>query len=207
MPAPLNLQFKSYRSRIITYLVILFLLILGTVFFSVNRSTYNNTRDVIDDSLDVGREVFIRLINEREANFKVTFRAFALDFAFRTAYNTGDFDTMLSVSENLLARTQNTDMLMVVDYDYLMVADTLQLHAPETEFPWTYLLEDAEDDDNYETSSFILIGDIVYHIVAVPILTPLTDGWIIVGQRIDTDYVTSLKEIISSDVSIIELNF
>jgi len=206
MPAPLNLQFKSYRSRIITYLVILFLLILGTVFFSVNRSTYNNTRDVIDDSLDVGREVFIRLINEREANFKVTFRALALDFAFRTAYNTGDFDTMLSVSENLLARTQNADMLMVVDYDYLMVADTLQLHAPETEFPWTYLLEDAEDDDNYETSSFILIGDIVYHIVAVPILTPLTDGWIIVGQRIDTDYVTSLKEIISSDVSIIELN-
>ncbi len=206
MPAPFVLQFKSYSSRIITYLVILFLLILGTVFFSVNRSTYNNTRDVIDDSLDIGREVFIRLIDEREANFKVTFRALALDFAFRTAYNTGDFDTMLSVSENLLARTQNADMLMVVDYDYLMVADTLQLHAPETEFPWTYLLEDAEDDDNYETSSFILIGDVVYHIVAVPILTPLTDGWIIVGQRLDTDYVTSLKEILSSDVSIIELN-
>ena len=130
MPVSFQLQFKSFSSRIITYLAILFMLVLATVFISVNRSTYNNTREVIDESLEVGREVFVNLINEREANFKIAFRALALDFAFRTAYNTGDSGTMLSVSENLLARTGNADMLMVVDYDYLMVADTLQLLSP-----------------------------------------------------------------------------
>jgi len=97
-------------------------------------------------------------------------------------------------------------MLMVVDYDYLMVADTLRRLPPESEFPWPYLLEIAEEDDNYEASSFILIDNIAYQVVAVSVLTPLVDGWIIVGQRLDTEYVTSLKEIISSDVCIIQIN-
>jgi adenylate cyclase len=112
---------------------------------------------------------------------------------------------MLSAGENLLTRTENADMLMVVDYDYRMVADTLRIYPPETEFPWPYLLEDAEDDADYETSSFILIQGIAYYVVAVPILTPLVDGWILVGQRLDGVYVDSLKDIISSDVSIIQI--
>ena len=196
-------QFNSFRSRIIVYVVLLLLLVLGTFFVSVTDSTYDNTRVVIDDTLQVGREVFDRLIAEREANFKVTFRALAADYAFREAYNETDFNTMLSVSQNLLDRTENADMLMVVDYDYLMVADTMRMHSPESEFPWPYLLEDAEEDDNFETTSFIVLDDSAYHIVAVPILTPLVDGWIIVGQRLDSDYVNSLKDITSTDVSII----
>ena len=196
-------QFNSFRSRIIAYVVLLLLLVLGTFFISVTDSTYDNTRIVIDDTLQVGREVFDRLIAEREANFKVTFRALAADYAFREAYSETDFDTMLSVSENLLDRTENADMLMVVDYDYLMVADTLRMYFPESEFPWPYLLEDAEEDANFETTSFIVMDDSAYHIVAVPILTPLVDGWIIVGQRLDSEYVNSLKQITSTDVSII----
>lgn len=207
MPTSSRLQFGSFSSRIIAYLVVLLLVVLGTVFFSVNRSTYDNTRAVIDDNLEVGRDVFRELIAEQESNFKVTFRALVSDFAFRQVYDTRDYNTILTAAENLLTRTEEiADMLMVVDYDYLMVADTLRLHPPETDFPWIYLLEDAEDDPRYETSSFILIDNIAYHIVAVPILTPLVDGWIIVGQRLDTDYVASLKEIISSDVSILELD-
>ena len=197
-----RLQFSSFSSRIIAWLVLLLLVVLGTVFFSVNRSTYDNTRAVIDDNLAIGRDVFQRLIEEREDSFKITFRALALDYAFRTAYNTGDFNTMLSVSENLLGRTENADMLMVVDYDYRMVADTLRMYAPESDFPWPWLLEDAEQDAEFETTSFILMNGVAYHVVAVPILTPLVDGWILVGQRLDTNYVNSLKDIISSDVSI-----
>lgn len=203
MTAANPLQFKSFRSRIITYLVILLLIVLGTVFFSVNRSTYNNTRSVIDSSLLVSQGVFTKLLQEREENFKDTFSALAADFAFRTAYSTADYDTLLSAGENLLARTENADMLMIVDYDYLMVADTLRLLLPETDFPWAYLLEAAEGDEEYEATSFILIESIAYHVVAVPILTPLIDGWIIVGQRLDEGYVNSLKEITTTDMSIL----
>lgn len=203
MSIPRRVQFRSFRSRIIAWVVILLLLVLGTVFLSVNRSTYENTRAVIDENLAIGRDVFNRLVEERETSFKITFRALALDYAFRTAYNTGDADTMLSVGENLLGRTENADVLMVVDYDYLLVADTLRLHPPGSDFPWPWLLEDAENASAYETSSFLMIEDIAYHVVAVPILTPLVDGWILVGQRLDGEYVSSLKDIISSDVSII----
>jgi len=206
MAVPKRLQFSSFRSRIIAWLVLLLLAVLGTVFFSVNRSTYDNTRAVIDDNLAIGRDVFQRLIEEREDSFKITFRALALDFAFRTAYNTGDFDTMLSVSENLLGRTENADMLMVVDYDYRMIADTSGMYPPESEFPWTWLLEAAEDDEDFETSAFILMDGTAYHVVAVPILTPLVDGWILVGQRLDGNYVYSLKDIITSDVTIMALD-
>lgn len=169
-------RFRSFRSQVITLLAILLLLELGTVFLSVNRTTYNNTRAVIDDNLDIGLEVFTQLINERETNFKVTFRALARDFAFRETYDTRDYGTILSAGENLLLRTTNADLLVVVDYDYLMLADTLRRLPPESEFPWPYLLEVAEEDDNYEASSFILIDDIAYQVVAVPILRPLVDG-------------------------------
>ncbi len=200
------IKFRSFRSQIISYLVLLLLLVLTTVYISVDRTTYNNTRAVIDENLSIGLEVFKQLIKEREDNFKVTFRASARDFAFRETYDTRDYDTILSAGENLLLRTTNADLLMVVDYDYLVVADTLKRLPAESEFPWLYLLEAAEKNENYEASSFILIDNIAYQVVAVPILTPLVDGWIIVGQRLDSEYVNSLKEIISSDVSIIELN-
>jgi hypothetical protein len=120
MHASTLFQFSSFSSRLITYLVILLLGVLGLVFFSVNRSTYNNTRDVIDQNLELGLDVFNQLITERGDNFNTTMRALSSDFAFRTAYETSDYDTLLSVGDNLLARTENADILMMVDYDYLV---------------------------------------------------------------------------------------
>ena len=141
MPVPKGLHFTSFRARLITYLVILLLLVLVTVFVSVNSSTYNNTRAVIDNELLVSRVVFDELLVERERNFKEAFRAMALDYAFRAAYSTTDPETMLTVGENLLVRTDNADMLMIVDYDYRMVADTQRLHPPGSEIPWPELLK------------------------------------------------------------------
>jgi len=70
-------KFRSFRAQVITSLASILILVLGTVFLSVNRTTYNNTRAVIDDNLDIGLDVFTQLINERETNFKVRFRALA----------------------------------------------------------------------------------------------------------------------------------
>jgi len=173
---------------------------------SVNRSTYNNTRDVIDQNLELGLDVFNQLITERGDNFNITMRALSSDFAFRTAYETSDYDTLISVSDNLLARAENADILMMVDYDYLVVADSQRYYSSGEDFPWPWLLQAAENNANFETSSFILIMDTAYHVVAVPILTPLVEGWIIVGERLDSHYVNSLKEIISTDVSILKLD-
>jgi adenylate cyclase len=206
MHASTLFQFSSFSSRLITYLVILLLGVLGLVFFSVNRSTYNNTRDVIDQNLELGLDVFNQLITERGDNFNTTMRALSSDFAFRTAYETSDYDTLLSVGDNLLARTENADILMMVDYDYLVVADSQRIYTSGEDFPWPWLLQAAEDNEKFETSSFILITETAFHVVAVPILTPLVEGWIIVGERLDADYVNSLKDIISTDVSILTLD-
>ncbi len=206
MPFPALLQFTSFKTRLITYLLILLLSVLGLIFLSVNRSTYANTRNVIDQNLKVGLDVFNVLIEERGENFKTTMRALSSDFAFRQAYQTSDSNTLLSVSDNLLLRTENADVLIMVDYDYQVVADSQRLLPAGIDFPWTWLLEQAEEDENYETASFILFNGTAYHVVAVPILTPLVDGWIIVGERLDTEYVSSLSEIISSDVSILQVN-
>ncbi|MEX2367351.1 MAG: adenylate/guanylate cyclase domain-containing protein, partial [Pseudohongiellaceae bacterium] len=172
------------------------------VYFSVDRSTYDNTRQEIDSSLAIGRSVFQRLIEEREATFRITSRALTLDYAFRTAYSSGDSETMLSVSENLLSRVENADMMMVIDFDYQILADTMRLYSPGAQVPWPYLVEDAENADNYEAASFVMIREIPHQIVAVPILTPIVDGWIIVGRRLDNNFVSGLKDIINSDVSI-----
>jgi len=206
MPFPAHFQFTSFKTRLITYLLILLLSVLSLIFLSVNRSTYSNTRSVIDQNLKVGLDVFSVLIEERGENFKTTMRALSSDFAFRQAYQTSDSNTLLSVSDNLLLRTENADVLIMVDFDYKVVADSQRLLAAGTDFPWTWLLEQAEEEETYETSSFILINETAYHVVAVPILTPLVNGWIIVGERLDTVYVSSLSEIISSDVSIIRVN-
>ena len=197
------IQFSSFNTRLITYLIILLLTVLSSVFLSVNRSTYNNTRVVIDQNLEVGLEVFSQLIDERSENFKATIRALSMDFAFRTAYENSDYETLLSVADNLLTRMKRADMLLMVDYDYLVVADSLRQYASGAEFPWPWLLEEADGNDNFETSSFIVLDNIAYHIVAVPILTPLVEGWVIVGERLDNEYTASLKEVINSDISIL----
>ena len=206
MPALRAPQFASFRTRLIVWLLGLLLLVLGTIYVSVDRSTYDNTRAVIDDALQVGREVFDRLLAEREATFKVAFRALASDYAFRSsyigAYREGDYPTILSMSNNLLGRTDNADMLMVVDYDFLLVADTLGLYPPESDFPWPALLEQADRSENYEASSFVLIEGLAYQVVAVPILLPLIEGWIVVGQRMDDAYLQAIRDIIGADVTL-----
>jgi adenylate cyclase len=200
-------QFTSFRTRLICYIALLLTLVLGTVFISVDRSAYTNTRNTIDTNLLTGRGVFNAVLLEREQSFKALLKSLSRDFGFRGAYNEakkGDYGTVLSAVENLLLlRTENADLMMVVDYDYQMIADTSRFNPPETDFPWPELLEAAEETEDQSLSSFILYRNQAYQVVLVPILIPLIDGWLMMGQRLDEDYVQTIKDIITVDVSVL----
>ena len=189
-------------------MAVLLLLVLGAVFISVDRSAYSNTRNTIDANLLTGREVLRAVLGERENSFKSLLISLSRDFGFREAYNTvkkeRDYATVLSAIENLLdLRAQDADLMMVVDYDYLMVADTSRFNPPETDFPWPELLEAAEESKDLSLSTFVIYREEAYQVVLVPILIPIVDGWLLMAQRLDTEYVQSIKNIITADVSIL----
>jgi adenylate cyclase len=186
-------------------MALLLVLVLGAAFLSVDRSAYTNTRNTIDANLLTGRQVLNAVLREREQSFKSLLTSLSRDFGFRGAYNEakrGDFGTVLSAVDNLLElRAENADLMMVVDYDYEMVADTSRFNPPQADFPWPEMLEAAEETDDQSLSTFMLYRDEAYQVVLVPILIPIIDGWLLMGQRLDEEYVQSIKDIVTVDVS------
>ncbi|MDC0598653.1 HAMP domain-containing protein [Gammaproteobacteria bacterium] len=198
-------QFRSFRTRLVVSILILLTVGLSLVYFSVYRSTYENTRTVINNSLLVGKGVFQQLIDERTASLFTAIRGLSNDDAFRTSYFTRDYATRLDLLSIHLARIQTADVMMLVNLDYQVEADTNRIGESGYDVPWPYLLDAAEENELYEASSVVAIDDVAYQMLVVPLLSPDLRAWILIGRRLDDDFVEELKQLIGSDVSILLL--
>lgn len=199
-------QFRSFRTRLVVFILSLLVVVLAIVYLSVYRSTYTNTRSVIDTSLLAGRGIFQQLLDERTETLVVANRALSHDDAFRRAYFTREYSTILDLSISHLNRIRTADIMLIVNLDYEVEADTSRPGEFGYEVPWPFLIDEAEDSETYEATSVVLIDDTAYQILVVPLLSPDLRAWILIGRKLDDAFVAELKQLIISDVSILMLD-
>ncbi len=200
--AALNLRFRSFRTRVLVFIVGLLVVTQAGVFVVVNTANINNARRVIDQALVVAASVFEREIADRQRELLLAARLLSNDFAFKEAYATHDHATVLSALQNHQERI-GADVMILVSTDGRVIADTLNPRASGTVCAFPQLIDEAEHSEYGEASDIVFVNDSPYQMVVVPLYLPEPDAWVSIGFRIDNTFVANLQKTTLSHVSLI----
>ncbi|WP_028865972.1 adenylate/guanylate cyclase domain-containing protein [Psychromonas aquimarina] len=193
--------FKRFQTRLIVFFVALLALLQLLVFTAVNDANIRNAKLVIKENLQLGASVFNRLLEERTRNLFQHARLISSDYAFKPAFYSGDRPTILSALENHLQRIEDADIMLLVDLDLKIIADTRSPDLKKETVAWPELIEQAEQNDYAEATGVVLIDNLPFQIIVVPYLSPDINAWILLGFAIDQQVADDLKMMINSEIS------
>jgi len=194
-------QFRSFRSRILTFVFGLLVLVQGAVLLAVNEANVSEARRHIDEALELTAGAFRLSLEARERILLEKARLLSSDFAFKEASATGDHGTVLSALENHQARV-GANVMMLLEMSGDVFADTLHPDAHGTPSLLLPLVSVAMDSDFGEASSIQFIEGTPYQLVVVPLFTPEPSGWIVIGFAIKNAFAQELQEETHSHVSL-----
>jgi adenylate cyclase len=195
-------RFRSFRTRLTVFFVGLLLLVQGAAFVAVDLANSRNARRQINAELEVDARVFDRLLASRTAQSTQAARLLSGDFAFKTAYASGDEGTLLSALRNHQARIA-ADVMMLYSLDEEEIASTLERPPGADELDLAEIIEAADDSDEGEAAQVMLLDGRPYQVVLVPLLAPLPVAWIGIGFVLDEGFVRALEELTRAHVSLL----
>ncbi len=195
------MRIQRLRTRIIVFFVALLVLVQLAAFALVNAANTRNAHRKIEDELSVGERVFQRLLAQNAQNLTEDARLLAGDFAFREAAATHDPATITSALANHGARISAGAMLFV-GLDGQVVADTLAPQSVPRRFEYPQLLQQPGS-----AAVQVKIGQLshkTFQLGAVPVMAPLSIGWVVVGLPVDDTFARDLKQLTSLEVSFLQ---
>ncbi|MEX0617505.1 MAG: adenylate/guanylate cyclase domain-containing protein [Pseudohongiellaceae bacterium] len=199
--------FRTFRTRLIIFLLILLLPVLGGSFYYVNQNSQQYTDQTINHYLQQGANVFDYTRREQSQTLLAIMSSLTWDYGFRAAYGTQDTATIYDAALNVLSRSMGSvDMLMITDLSGYVVIDTQLQGFTNLTGPWSELLDTARQDNEGRATGIIMIGDMPFQVLAVPLYLPRQVAWIIGGFALDQDFVETVKNNTSSEISLVRYN-
>lgn len=197
--------FRSFRTRLIVFLLALLLPVLGGIYYYVNQNNRSYTDETINRYLESGAQVFDFTRQQQSRTLLSILASLTWDFGFRTAFGTRDPATLFDASLNVLDRSLGSvDMLMIADLDGQVLIDTSLQGFEKLEGAWQSLLDDAAADEEGIADAVFVIGDIPYQVIAVPLYLPRQVAWIIGGYALDQGVLDAVKRGTLSEVSLVD---
>lgn len=200
------LSFRSFRSRLVTFLLVLLLPVLGGIFYYVNQNNTEYTEETINSYLELGADVFDYTRTQQAQTLQAIISSLTWDFGFRTAYAANDPATLFDAALNVLERSlESADMLMIADLDNTVIIDTSLQGAEILSGPWLDLVEEADRSDEGRAAMIVTLSDDPYQIIAQPLYLPRQVAWIFGGFVMDEDFVELVGDTTVSEVSIVRV--
>lgn len=200
------IAFRSFRTRLIVFLLALLLPVLAGIFYFVNSNNRNYTDQTINRYLELGAGVFDFTRQEQSHTLLAILSSLTWDFGFRTAYGAMDDATLFDAALNVLNRSMGgVDILLVVDLDGRMVIDTALQGFNSLENEWRDLIVRANDDEEGIAEAVIAVQGIPYQVIASPLYLPRQVAWVIGGFALDQEFLDTVKRNTLSDVSLLEV--
>ena len=129
---PRRFQFRSFRARILTFVVGVLLLVQGAVLLSVHAANLRGARQHVNEALELTAAAFRRSLQVREQILVEKARLLSSDFAFKQVAATRDSATIRSALENHSGRV-GAQVMMLLDPAGAPLASTLALAAGDAE--------------------------------------------------------------------------
>ena len=196
------MRFRSFRTRLLIFVLGLLLLVQAAVFAAVTTANVRNARQHVDEALALTAAAFDRSLAVRERILLEKARLLSSDFAFKEVCAAGDVATLLSALENHRDRVA-ASVMMVVAMDGRIEADTLHREAHGRPFPLPHLLEAARGDEFGEASSIEFLDAAPHQLVITPLFTPEPSAWIVIGFAVDDALARELRQGTGTHVSLL----
>ncbi|MBW2361367.1 MAG: HAMP domain-containing protein, partial [Deltaproteobacteria bacterium] len=200
----LALNFRSFRSRLLTFVLGLLVLVQGAVLLSVNAANIRVARGNIGEALELTATAFRSSLGVREQILLEKAHLLSGDFAFKEASATGDHLTLLSALENHQTRV-GANVMMLIDMQDQVLADTLHPDDHGRPSPLRPLVLAAMASEFGEASSIEPIDGRPYQLVVVPLFTPEPSAWIAIGYALDDAFAEQLRRETKTHVSLLWL--
>lgn len=201
---PRLFAFRSFRSRLIVFLLLLLFPAFGGIFYYVNRNNTDYTEETINTYLELGADVFDFVREQQAYTLQAIINSLTWDFGFRTAYAANDPATLFDAALNVLERSLGSaDMLLIADLDNEVIIDTELQGAEQLEGSWLALIQRADSSEDGSAEMIASIGGRPFQLIALPLYLPRQVAWIVGGFALDQDFVDQVAETTVSDVSIV----
>lgn len=198
-------SFRSFRTRLLVFLLALLLPVLLGIYIFVNRENNQYTTDTIDSYLELGADVFDFTREEHKNTLLTITSTMTRDWGFRNAFGTGDPYTIIDAADNILLRSLGAaDMMLISSMDGEVIIDTKTQGFEHLEGEWMALLEQAASSDSGIGDAIINVLGVPYQITVIPLFLPTPVAWIFGGFPLDNTFTDTVKQSIVSDVSIVE---
>jgi len=194
--------FRSFRARVLTFVLGLLVLVLGAVFLSVQAAHLRAARGHVDEALRLTASAFERSLRTREQILVEKARLLSSDFAFKQAVATGDRATIRSALENHSMRV-DADVMMLLEPGAELIASTRGPGRERDARERRSLVARAKEDPFGETSAIRVLGSTVYQLVVVPLFTPEPTAWIVIGFTVDDGLARELQQETGTEVSLL----
>jgi diguanylate cyclase (GGDEF)-like protein len=191
-------RFKSLRTRIVVFFLLLLVLVQGVAFLLVNAANHQIAKQTIQQELAVGERLFKRVLEQNRSQLEQGATLLSSDFGFREAIATNDTATELSVLKNHGARI-GASVMMLMSLDREVLVDTLHPQARKQPFKFLRLATQAEQEG--KSSAIVTIDGNLYQLVVVPVLAPDPIAWMAMGFLIDDKTAQDLQKLTALDVS------
>jgi adenylate cyclase len=117
--------FRSFRTRLLVFLLALMLPVLLGIYGFVNRENNAYTADTIDSYLELGADVFDFTREEHKNTLLTITSTMTRDWGFRNAFGTGDPFTIIDAADNILMRSLGAaDMMLIASMEGEVIIDT-----------------------------------------------------------------------------------
>ncbi|MGB4246904.1 MAG: adenylate/guanylate cyclase domain-containing protein, partial [Pseudohongiellaceae bacterium] len=197
--------FRSFRTRLLVFLLALMVPVLLGIYVFVNRENNDYTADTIDSYLELGADVFDFTREEHKNTLLTITSTMTRDWGFRNAFGTGDPFTIIDAADNILLRSLGAaDMMLIAAMDGEVIIDTKTQGFEHLEGEWLELMNTAANSDDGIGDAIINVAGVPYQITVIPLYLPTPVAWIFGGFPLDNRFAATVKQSIVSDVSIVE---
>lgn len=169
---------------------------------AVNTANVRQANRHAAAALRVTAGAFRHMLDSRERILLERGRLLSADFAFKQAAATGEHGTLLSTLENHRARV-GADVMMLLDLEGDVLADTLHPSAQGRPSELRGLLGPAQEQEGWELSTITFVEGTPYQIVLVPLLTPDPSAWVAIGFELRDAIAADLQKQTGTHVSLL----
>jgi signal transduction histidine kinase/DNA-binding response OmpR family regulator len=191
-----KLIWTPLQRKIFLLVVSLFTLVFALTLVSIYQAAYNQAEREFVTRLNVGKNVFMNEVVIAKQHLDSSVETIAKDWALRSAIGQGeDTESIKSVLFNHGKRI-NADIALVLDKRFMLIAQ----YGGEDLTVDRFLAQDL-DDKQQNRAWIAMVGNEPFMMSAEPIKAPATIGWLLMGKKLNLDFLNRIKTLISLDIN------
>jgi len=192
---------RSIGARIVALFLGLLLVIQVASFTAISASLGRHARSVLPDKLEVGERVLQSLLDAQAQKLTEGARLLAADYGFRSAVQSNDAETIVSVLENHGARIGATETALLGTDFIPRAASGRALSDFNTQIK--RLAAHATRASSSNASEIALLEGRPHLVVLVPMKAPVLVGWVLMGFPLDARLAADMKSLAALDFTLL----